>query len=532
MKQKLHVYLPLLLALVLIIGIFLGSKLRISGAEFNPFSSDYDSKTKIVDILNLIEKDYVDTINKDELVEQTIAQMLSNLDPHSVYMPPADYQSSEEQLEGNFDGIGVQFRVIEDTVVVILPVKNGPSEKVGIKSGDRIIKVEGKNIAGIGISNDSIMKLLKGQKNSEVSISIFRKTTKQILDFTIKRNSIPTYSIDVSYMIDNEIGYIKINSFTYTSCHEFFDAVTTLKENGMKKLVLDLRDNPGGLLSSAICITDQFLNEGDVIVFQEGNKRKKKVEYASGKGILKKMETVVLLNEFSASASEIVAGALQDNDRAIVIGRRSFGKGLVQEPIVLEDGSAIRLTVARYYTPSGRCIQRSYQNGSSEYFKDFEQRYVHGDSSLPKNPKDTIKYFTKAGKIVYAGGGISPDFEIKLDTLGFFDSKEDYFSTTGLMHMFAFYYLDNNRLYFEKFKNIKDYNSQFTFNEKIINSFIQYSIKQKIKINKRAVELHKQELFFQLKAVIAKNMFDEEGFYPLWNQKDEFVLKAVKVLKK
>lgn len=374
--------------------------------------------SKLLLVMQQLEENYVDTINYNDITEKTLPILLQSLDPHSIYLPPRDLESADESLSGNFSGIGIEFNVPQDTVIVINVIANGPSEKVGLHSGDRIVAVGKKIIAGVGFPQDSVIKLLRGPVGTTVDISVKRNGVPHLIPFTIKRDIIPLKSLDVALMLTKQTGYIKLSKFSRTTHNEFIVEVLNLLKQGMKTLVLDLRDNPGGYMDQAFLIANDFLSKGDMIVYMEGNKRPKQEFIADGTGICQGLKLYVAIDEGSASSSEIVAGAIQDNDRGVIIGRRSFGKGLVQEPIYFSDSSGIRLTVARFYTPSGRCIQKPY---SSNYEYDIFERYsrgeLHNGDSIPKN--DSLAFKTlKRGRTVYGGGGIIPDVFVPLDTVG------------------------------------------------------------------------------------------------------------------
>ncbi len=375
---------------------------------------------KLLLVLDQIEKHYVDSVNYKEIVEKTLPMVLQNLDPHSVYLPPQELEVAEESLEGNFSGIGVQFNVPNDTVVIINVIPGGPSERVGILSGDRIITVDGENVAGVKMNQDSIVKKLKGPQGSLVKVEVKRDNLSELVPFTIKRDRIPVHSVDVAFMLNDTLGYVKLSKFSRTSYIEFMEAATMFKEKGAKSLVFDLRDNSGGYLDQALLLSNEFLPKGALIVYMDGNHRKREDFFADGRGSLQDIGLYVLINESSASSSEIFAGAIQDNDRGTIVGRRSFGKGLVQEPIYFTDKSGIRLTVARFYTPTGRCIQKPY---TENYPYDILERYNHGEMMVADSIKrnDSLKFVTPGGKTVYGGGGIIPDIFVPIDTAGVTD---------------------------------------------------------------------------------------------------------------
>ncbi len=413
------VLLPLLLSLSLIAGILIGIYLP----RKNPVQQQSGFRVrndKINSILNIIESDYVDSVNRGDLVEAAIPAILKKLDPHSVYIPAKDLIRANEPLQGNFDGIGISFNLLTDTILVISTIPGGPSEKLGLLAGDKIIYVNDSLVAGQRMSDESVMGMLKGPRGTVVKIKVLRKGYKDLIPFEITRDKIPINSVDVSYMINDHTGFIQINNFAMTTFDEFMKSLRELKAKGMKSLILDLRQNSGGVMESAIKIADQFLKEGQLIVYTKGRSQPKNEARATGKGEFETGDLVVLIDEWSASASEILAGAIQDNDRGTIIGRRSFGKGLVQEPIPFADGSGMRLTIARYYTPTGRSIQKPYNNGFDEYFDDLNARAIHGEFEIPDSIhfSDSLKFTTPGGKVVFGGGGIMPDKFVPVDTSG------------------------------------------------------------------------------------------------------------------
>ncbi len=526
-------YLPIIFSIVLIIGIILGIILSGTLQNKQMFSIKNQGYDKINDVINFVIQDYVDTISIEKLQNNAINGMLQSLDPHSAYIAAEEFNDVNDQLMGNFEGIGVQFQIIKDTIMVVNTVSGGPSEKNGIKAGDRIVKVDGKKVANIGIIDTDVRKKLKGKKGSTVKVSIFRRGVRNLIDFNIIRDVIPNYSIDISYMVDKQIGYIKLSKFSSTTTQEFWKALKQLNKQGMQKLILDLRGNGGGFLQAAIDVADQFLTDGKLIVYTEGKNRPKEYAYATKNGISENKALVVLIDEFSASASEIIAGAIQDNDRGTIIGRRSFGKGLVQEQFNLSDGSAVRLTVARYHTPTGRCIQKSYQHGLEEYMNDLNQRYLNGELESSDSTKfaDSLKYTTPKGKIVYGGGGIMPDIYIPLHM----DKNLEYYNqltNKGTIYQFAFEYTDKNRKAFTAFKNAQDYVQNFRIDENIMNEFTAYATKNGVPKNLKGYAASIGKVKIMLKAFIGRNIFDDKGFYPVYLQTDAAFLKAVEELKK
>jgi len=529
-NKKRSVYLPLIISIALVIGILVG--LNISKRQQLGGSGIllYPKSDKLNNVLKYIEEEYVDTINPAKLTDEAIVTLLKGLDPHSVYIPAEEIQSVNEPLEGNFSGIGVQFNILNDTVVVINTIPNGPSALLGILPGDRIIEVDSVVVAGVKMSSESIVKKLKGPEGTFVKVTIKRPSSKRKLVYDIKRNKIPLYSIDVAYMLNDLTGYIKISQFAKTTSDEFYSAAEKLKSKGMKKMVLDLRGNGGGYLDAAINLADQFLKEGELIVYTKGRAKPREDFKATTAGTCKDIELVVVIDEYSASASEIFAGAIQDNDRGLIIGRRSFGKGLVQEQAMLSDGSAIRLTIARYYTPTGRCIQKPYNHGEEDYFKDLNSRYLHGEfenrDSIHLN--DSLKYKTPKGKTVYGGGGIMPDIFVPFDTSNF---SKFYFEVRdmSLIYKFAFNYSDGNRSTLKTYTDLGAFCDHLE-KEKIFEKFLNYCKKQGVNPTSKDLKVSGKFVKIQLEAYIARNFFDNNGFYPVIREIDNTLDKAVEVL--
>ena len=534
--KKHNAFLPIILSLVLVIGIWIGYFLTKRVSSGNVTATQYHSSSpneKINSLLDFIEYQYVDTINKKELVEKTVTSMLESLDPHSSYIPASDFDEVNEPLEGNFDGIGVEFNIIKDTIRVVNPIEGGPSEKIGIRAGDKFIKVDGKTVAGVKITNKDVFSKLRGKSGSVVTVTFMRTGITKPLEFKITRDAIPLYSVDASYMLSSDIGYIKISKFAATTYQEYLKAFNTLTKQGMKKLVLDLRGNPGGYLNAAVDISDEFLSKGLQIVYTQGKANPKKVYKATEHGSFENGKLTILIDEGSASASEIVAGAVQDNDRGTIIGRRSFGKGLVQDQMQLPDGSAIRLTIARYYTPTGRCIQKPYSDDKSEYYSEEYDRYSSGEllnaDSVKLDKKQQFK--TPEGKIVYGGGGIMPDIFVPLDTAktNSFLNKTFY---AGALNTFAFEYADKNREKLKQFGNAKNYIAKFEVTQLILDEFYAYCDKQNLKLGSVNKEKASQALKPYLKAFIGRDVFDKDAYYPILNQNDKSILKAIEILSK
>ncbi len=527
-------FLPLFFALVLVIGIFVGIRLNRNSQQnqlLQLFSNERNNGNKLDELLDYVLREYVDTLDRDSLTDVTIETLLGNLDPHSAYIPASDLQATNEPLNGNFEGIGVEFNLLRDTIYVVTAIPGGPSEKAGLKSGDKIIFVDGKKVAGVNITNEMVFKNLKGKGGTIVKIGVLRYGTSTIEYFKITRGKIPIYSVDAAYMMDSITGFIKISRFASTTYQEFDNALTKLEKQGMKQLILDLRGNPGGYLDAAIDISDEFLPKGKMIVYTQGKNKPRQNSISSEKGRFEKQKLAILIDENSASASEIVAGAVQDNDRGIIIGRRSFGKGLVQEQTEFKDGSAIRLTIARYFTPSGRCIQKPYINGHIEdYYHDEMERYDAGElvnaDSVKLNKK--LKYTTPAGKIVYGGGGIMPDYFIPIDTT----KVSRYISELlykNVINDFALEYVNKNRGQL-KYANAKEFNQQFKVNTPLVNELKAYAIKNSIKSKTTDFGKGFDLLSTHLKAYIAKDIFNQEAWFLVKNANDDACNKALQEL--
>ncbi|MCC5922086.1 MAG: S41 family peptidase, partial [Cyclobacteriaceae bacterium] len=436
---------------------------------------------KFREILGYIERDYVDEVDTNELIENAITKMLEKLDPHSVYINSKDLEIAKAELEGGFDGIGVEFTIMKDSILVVAPLSGGPSEREGILPGDKIVEVDGENVASIKITNRKVFELLRGPKGSKVELGIFRQGADDIINFTITRDKIPQYSVDVSYMVDDEIGYLKISRFSATTYDEFKQAMKSLKEAGMKKLVLDLQGNPGGYMDKAVHIADEFLADNRMIVYTEGKQERFNSEFrAFRKGDFEDKSIIVLIDEGSASASEIVSGAIQDNDRGLVVGRRSFGKGLVQMPISLNDGSELRLTISRYYTPSGRSIQKPYSE-DDDYASDLLKRFEKGEffSADSIDFADSLQYKTTKGRIVYGGGGIMPDYFVPRDTTGVSRYMNALFISNTIRE-FVLEYVDENR---DKLKKMEyeDYRKNFMVSDDMLNRMVELGKKNEVK---------------------------------------------------
>lgn len=527
-SNKILLYYPLLLAGMLVLGIYLGSYFTPGTSETISFfpKKSVNSADKIGQIINFIDKEYVDTVAKNNLINKAINAILEDLDPHSYYISAEELNSYTEPLEGNFDGIGVEFLIQSDTVRVVSAIEGGPSEELGIMAGDKIIAVDGTNIAGVEISNEDVIKHLKGPRGTQVNVEILRN--KEVLPFNITRGTIPINSVVTSQLLDNTTGFIKISRFARTTYDEFMTHMNRLSAEGMEEIILDLRGNGGGYLNAAVQISEEFLQKGQLIVYTEGKSSPKRSYYASKIGEFSEMPVAILINEGSASASEILAGAIQDNDRGLIIGRRSFGKGLVQEHMSLPDQSALRLTVARYYTPTGRSIQKPYGEGV-QYDDDYELRFEHGEMLYQDSIvfPDSLKYTTPGGRIVYGGGGIMPDIFVGIDTVG----ASHYLSIVsyqGLLNQFGFDYADGHRGDLKNYTSYSDFKQRFEITDDLLNDFVVYSSNKGVKADDKGISASKEVLKIRIKAYIARNIWGNDGYYSIMNQ-DDNVLKEAQI---
>ncbi|MGA2408056.1 MAG: S41 family peptidase [Bacteroidales bacterium] len=528
-NSKKSVFLPLMFGISLALGVIIGRYLPAE--KVLPQHSSIRSRNdKLNSILNIIESNYVDSVNRNDLVETAIPAILKKLDPHSVYIPAKDLARANEPLQGNFEGIGISFSMLTDTILIISTIPGGPSEKLGLLPGDKILYVNDSLVAGRHIIDEKIMGMLKGPRGTVVKIKILRNGQKELLPFEITRDKIPIYSVDVDYMVNDNIGYIKINTFAMTTFDEFMKGLRELKDQGMTSLILDLRGNSGGIMEAAIQVADQFLKEGQLIVYTKGRSSPRNEARATGKGEFKTGNLVVLIDEWSASASEILAGALQDNDRGTIIGRRSFGKGLVQEPIPFSDGSGMRLTIARYYTPTGRSIQKPYKDGFEKYFDDLNQRYTHGEFEVSDSIhfSDSLRFTTPGGKIVYGGGGIMPDKFVHFDTSG----VSPYFlKVRSFIYRFALKYTENNRELLKKYTESVEM-GKYLDKQALLDQFVQFAATNGIKKDPSGLKTSGEIIHTQIKAYIARNILDNKGFYPIWEQIDATLKYAIDYLKK
>jgi len=519
--------LPIWLSLALSAGILIGATLF---GGHNPQESLNRNLMKVKEVLNLIEHEYVDTVRLDSITDYGINKMLEKLDPHSSYIPYSDMQMAKAPLEGDFDGIGVEFLIMSDTVQVVTPLSGGPSELVGLRSGDKIIRVDGKPLTGPKITVRDVFSTLRGPKGSKVKVTIVRKGDKAPKTFSIIRDKIPTHSVDVGYMVDSITGYIKVSRFSETTYNEFKETMEGLLKEGMQQLIIDLRDNPGGYLDKATSMADEFLSDGKLIVYTDGKGTRYDQRYfATKKGMFEDKPVVVLVNEGTASAAEIISGALQDNDRALIVGRRSFGKGLVQMPISLKDDSEIRLTISRYYTPSGRSIQKPYQPGHGDvYYDDLEDRYFTGELFYADSIKfnSSSKFFTTKGRVVYGGGGIIPDAFVALDT-----SAENRFINElfdkNLIREFSLSYANTHRARLKK-QGFPDYFTNFKITPEELKEFTNMMAAAKISNHAGQLNMYKNKVVQQIKAFVARFVWYENGFFPVSNAADPLFLEAMK----
>ncbi|MBL0358099.1 MAG: S41 family peptidase [Chitinophagaceae bacterium] len=527
-KKKPQVWLPLLFSITLIIGMMLGYRMKGTMPGKNFFT--VDKPRPMQEMLDLIQNKYVDEVKLNELTDTAIAAILSKLDPHSVFISAEEVESTNEDIAGNFFGIGVEFDVIDDTINIMYVVPDGPSFKAGIETGDKFIKVNDSLVAGVKIKSATIKKLLRGGNGTSVKVDLLRSNQRKTLTF--QRGIIPVTSVDAAYMIEPGTGYIRLNKFSQVTYREFMQSLEKLKTQGLQKLILDLRGNGGGVLDQATEIADEFLEGDKLITYTEGKHFPKKEYRCKRPGMFEKGALVLLADEGTASASEILIGALQDWNRATIVGRRSFGKGLVQEQYDLSNGSALRLTVARYYTPVGRSIQRPYSNGEKAYYDEILKRFHDGEVlSVDSVKNDTTKmYKTPNGKIVYGGGGITPDVFVALDTAGM-DTAVSKLYMTGAMADFAYEYYIQNKAALQAYKTTKAFAEQFSLSDDHWKRFEMMANKDSVQINTLSQKV-KNELAFKLKASLARQVWRNEGFYEVLNTKDDAVTQALLLLKK
>lgn len=532
MKNNSTRFIPFLLAICLIAGIAIGTFYanHFSGNKLGIINT---SSNKLNALLRIIDDQYVDTVNISDLVEEAMPQILSELDPHSSYIPAKDLEAVTADLKGSFSGIGIQFTIQNDTIHVNNVIQGGPSEKVGLMAGDRIVEVDDSAFVGKIVTNEEAMKRLKGEKGSKVKLGVYRPGEKELLHFTVVRGNIPVKSIDAAYMINEKVGYVKVNKFGETTYPELLIALAKLSQKNCEGLIIDLRGNTGGYMAAAIQMVNEFLPNNRLIVYTQGRKSPRQDYNSNGTGSNQKMPLVVLVDEGSASASEIFAGAIQDNDRGTIVGRRSFGKGLVQQPIEFSDGSAIRLTIARYYTPSGRCIQKPYKKGKeSEYELDLLTRYEHGEffsaDSIKQN--ETEVYRTRLGRPVYGGGGIMPDIFVPQDTTG----MTSYFrmaANRGLIIRYTFEYTDQNRSTLQKYDTTEKM-EEYLKKQNLLNNFAAWAEKKGLKRRNNLMAKSRKLFEMSLYGNIIYNMLGMEAYVEFLNETDKTVLKAVEILEK
>lgn len=537
--NKKNIQLVSIVVIALITGLLLGNLIanrQLSREQHSLgglFNSLMKSSNKVDELLKLIDVNYVDSVNVSDLTEEMAVELIARLDPHSVYIPAKDLEIVSTELEGSFSGIGVQFNIQNDTIMVISVISGGPSEKAGLLAGDRIVEVDDSVFTGKNVTNEKVLRTLRGKDQTKVKLGINRPGTREMLSYTITRDQIPVNSVDISYMVAPKTGLIKVNKFGDTTYKEFLTAIANLKSQGASKFIIDLRENSGGYLERAIAMINEFLPAQQLIVYTEGKSYPRFDAMSDGTGSCINNPVVVLIDEFSASASEIFAGAIQDNDRGLIIGRRSFGKGLVQQQFPLHDGSAIRLTVARYYTPSGRSIQKPYEIGKSdEYNMDIINRYMHGEfvSADSIHNNDSLQYKTLSGRVVYGGGGIMPDIFIPRDTTEY----TNYFTQVvnyAHIYQFAFAYTDQHR---DKLLSIKDWKQMEKHLEQqdILGQFVKYAEKRGVKPVPDQIKKSSGIISVRLKAYISRNILGDEGFYPILFKDDPAVLKAISELSK
>ena len=524
-NKKLIIFLPLIISISIVLGITVGT-------QFSNRKYISNNDRKLNTILNMVSDGYVDTIDVNKIIEQTIPHMLNNLDPHTVYIPAKDLTEVNNELDGSFSGIGISFFIMNDTVRIIEVLSGGPSEKAGLIAGDKIVSVNDTSFTGSKITNQEVFKKLRGIKGSSIKLGIKRSSSDKVLSYDLIRGDIPVNSIDAAYMVEKEIGYVKINKFARTTYDEFLQALVKLKNEGAERYILDLRGNGGGFMEMAILMANEFLPENSLIVYTQGREKKNNQQFWSdGNGSFQDVELAVLIDEYSASASEILAGAIQDNDRGLIVGRRSFGKGLVQRQFELADSSAIRMTVSRYHTPSGRCIQKDYKKGSDAYSHDIYDRIISGELSNKDSIKiDTTNVFqTVHRRKVYGGGGIIPDIFVPSDTSGI-TSYYINVSNAGLLQKYAYSYTEINREDFSKLEDYKQFLRILPSNNNILNDFVSFAAENGVPARWYYINMSKELIVNQIKALIARDIFGSEAFYPIYNKNDKMIQKAVKAI--
>ncbi len=529
-NSRFSIVLPIVISLSIVVGIMIAEILNKGDSSQSILIPQKKDKLNIV--VDYVANEYVDDVDRELLAEIAIPKFLENLDPHTVYFTAEEAKAVEEELQGEFDGIGVQFNIFRDTVLVVNVIKDGPSEKAGLEDGDRIIMVNDSVIAGIGIKNDGVMSLLKGPKGSQVELKIKRNGEDELLSYNIYRGSISLSSIDGFYIIDDEIGYVKISTFSRNTHNQFINAVFKMRKQEINSLIVDLRGNSGGYLNAATDVIDEFFESGYTIVYTEGRARPKNItESTKKRSACLDLDVVVLIDQFSASASEILAGSIQDNDRGFVVGRRSYGKGLVQESTTFDDGSIIRMTTARYYTPSGRCIQKSYEDGLDEYYSDIYNRYMHGEFMQEDSVEqiDSLIYYTINGRSVYGGGGIMPDVFVPIDTTGYTNLYGE-ISRLNLEYYFAIEFVDSNRDVLKEIENLQNLQNYLLANNTLLY-FWQYVALKGIVIHKQEKVISGKYIENNVVAYIARQVLGDNAFYEVANENDAVMDSAVYVIK-
>lgn len=533
-NTKNNILLPIIISATLVVGIAIGlfAGRNSVDSRLQAIANELSSPgNKLTYALSLIDRFYIDPVQTDSLVEKLMPELMWHLDPHSVYIPASDLATVNEPLDGEFDGIGVVFNMTTDTIVVLNVVPQGPSQKAGVQNGDRIIKINDSLVAGKNVRQDDIMKMLRGPRGTEVSISVLREGIKELVPISIIRDKIPIKSVDAAYMVTPEVAFMRITNFAQYTYEEMMSALSTLKAQGMKKLIIDLRGNTGGYLGQPILMANEFLPDKSLIVYTKDRQGKETKEYSDGKGRYKEVELAVLIDENSASSSEIFAGALQDNDRATIIGRRSFGKGLVQQQIPFADGSAIRLSMARYYTPTGRSIQKPYTAGNKNYEEDIYNRYLHNElfSADSIHFNDSLKFVTPGGKTVYGGGGIMPDFFVPLDTA---DMTRYYMEVAGrnILYRYTMEYADRHRAQINSVTNIQQLNTLLDSDKRLLEDFVEYARRNGVAPDWKQIRQSEKLLTSLLRAYIGRNtQLEETGFYSNFYVIDPPVLKALDI---
>lgn len=523
---------PVIIAISVVAGILIGT-FYAKHYGGNKLGIINGSSNKLNALLHVIDDQYVDTVDMSQLVESAMPQILAELDPHSTYIPAQKLEEVNSELEGSFSGVGIQFTIQEDTIHVNSVVSGGPAEKVGLMAGDRIVTVDDSIFVGKDLTNEKAMRTLKGPKGSQVKLGVKRITEKELLDFVVTRGDIPQNTIDAAYMISNDFGYVQISKFGRTTHVELLNAIAQLSHQNCKGMIIDLRENTGGYMEAAIRMVNEFLPEGKLIVYTQGRKYPRMEEYANGTGSCQNIPLVVLIDQGSASASEIFAGAIQDNDRGTIVGLRSFGKGLVQQPIDFSDGSAIRLTIARYYTPSGRCIQRPYENGKdSKYEMDWLDRYEHGEFFSADSVKldKKLRYSTSLGRPVYGGGGIMPDVFVPRDTTGVTSYLMEV-SNKGLLIQFSFQYTDRNRAKLDQFNDETEL-QKYLEKQNIVEQFVQFAAQKGVKRRNLLINKSRKLLERNLYGNIIYNIQGKEAYIRYINRDDATVLKALEILER